>query len=130
MITGEFDGLARSPKPPDLAWHARGQGFKSPQLHAGRCVLADREHVRPNGVPASRNSMSNPLLWCRGFRSFRSRAKRPWIRPESARGRFRAASSASVVVDSARRSISVLQPATSELRSHNLAFEGRYGPVS
>ncbi len=36
MKTGRFRGSAKSLKPPDLAWHARGRGFKSPQLHAGR----------------------------------------------------------------------------------------------
>lgn len=32
------------------------------------------------------------------------------------------------VLDSARRSISALQAATAELRSHNLPYEGHYGP--
>jgi hypothetical protein len=34
------------------------------------------------------------------------------------------------VLDSARRSISVLQAATAQLRSHNLPYEGHYGPDS
>ena len=34
MNKGRFEGSARSLKPADHQWHARGQGFKSPQLHA------------------------------------------------------------------------------------------------
>jgi len=34
------------------------------------------------------------------------------------------------VLDSARRSIPALQAATAELRSHNLPYEGHYGPDS
>ncbi len=33
MNKGRFEDSARSLKPADHQWHARGQGFKSPQLH-------------------------------------------------------------------------------------------------
>ena len=51
MNKRRFEGSASSLKPADHQWHARGQGFKSPQLHAEPAPL-----VRVHLISALRNS--------------------------------------------------------------------------
>ena len=50
MNTGRFGGSGRSAKPPDLAWHARGQGFKSPQLHHPKSPVFTGDFVVSGGL--------------------------------------------------------------------------------
>jgi hypothetical protein len=52
---------------PETAWHARGQGFKSPQLHRNYQGKRSARQPQPAAVPQQNPNLSGSKPATRGF---------------------------------------------------------------